>query len=114
MSWGEVKKFLNSGMNTPLDILINNVKSVVDTISTNVNSVKSATAASSTANATGTLSQKLTYIISTLIGTTGATGGTATAGTIMAKLNKLLRLHTSSFQKTSFSESDNSFTLLIV
>lgn len=131
MSWGEVKKFLNSGMNTPLDILINNVKSVVDTISTNVNdvksdvgilntimnnvksvvdtistnvnSVKSATAASSTANATGTLSQKLTYIISTLIGTTGATGGTATAGTIMAKLNKLLRLHTSSFQKTSFS-----------
>jgi len=41
MSWGEVKKFLNSGMNTPLDILINNVKSVVDTISTNVNDVKS-------------------------------------------------------------------------
>lgn len=67
-----------------------------------LDNIRTYTITSNTANATGTLSQKLTYIISTLIGTTGATGGTATAGTVMAKLNKLLKFQTSSFQKTSF------------
>ncbi len=55
----------------------------IDTVNTN-------TAYSASASSTGTLSQKLAYIISTLIGATSATGGTTTAGTAMAKLNAIL------------------------
>lgn len=60
----------------------------IDIISTN-------TAYSATASSTGSLSQKMAYIISTLIGVTNATGGTTTAGTVMAKLNALLTSWTS-------------------
>ena len=67
----------------------------VDTIDTNVDTISTNTAYSATASSTGTLSQKLAYIISTLIGATNATGGTSTAGTLMSKLNALLTSWTS-------------------
>lgn len=56
------------------------IKTTIDTVQTN-------TAKNNTASNTGTLSQKLSYIIATLIGATNNTGGSATAGTVMAKLN---------------------------
>ena len=60
------------------------------TVNGKLNAVISNTFASTSANAGGTLSQKLSYIISTLIGSANATGGSATAGTVMSKLNALL------------------------
>lgn len=60
------------------------------TVNGKLNAVISNTSASTSANAGGTLSQKLSYIISTLIGSANATGGSATAGTVMSKLNALL------------------------
>ena len=53
------------------------------------------TASSTTANSSGTLSQKLSYIISSLIGTTNSGGGGASSGTLMAKVNALLSSWTS-------------------
>lgn len=94
---------INSNVTTVGSSLSSKIDALGTDLSASVNTVKTATATNNTASLTGTLSQKLSYIANSLIGTTGATGGTATAGTIMAKLNKLLRLHTSSFQKTSFS-----------
>ena len=50
---------------------------------------------STTANSSGSLSQKLSYIISSLIGATNSTGGGASSGTLMAKVNALLSSWTS-------------------
>lgn len=69
---------------------IDTVDGIVDTINSNVNTIKTATAASTSASASGTLSQKLSWIGNTLIGATNNTGGTTTAGTVMAKLNAIL------------------------
>ena len=69
---------------------IDTVDGIVDTINSNVNTIKTATAASTSASASGTLSQKLSWIGNTLIGATNNTGGTASAGTVMAKLNAIL------------------------
>lgn len=66
------------------------VKTVADTISSNVNNIKTYTATNNSASATGTLSQKLSWIGNSLIGATGNTGGSTTAGTIMAKLNAII------------------------
>lgn len=60
------------------------------TVNGKLNTVISNTSASTSSNSSGTLSQKLSYIISTLIGSANATGGSATAGTVMSKLNALL------------------------
>lgn len=109
---GKCNRILSAVSELSVDVgeKISTVKTTVDTLATNwtatragyLDNIRAYTVTNNTANATGVLSQKLTYIISTLIGTTGATGGTATAGTVMAKLNGLLKFHTSSFQKTSF------------
>ena len=50
---------------------------------------------STTANSSGSLSQKLSYIISSLIGATNSTGGGTSSGTLMAKVNALLSSWTS-------------------
>lgn len=71
----------------------------IDIISTN-------TAYSATASSTGSLSQKMAYIISTLIGVTNATGGTATAGTVMAKLNALITWFTGTWTTTRAAKID--------
>lgn len=106
MSWAEIKHALNSKLGESdmkaLDELIDelastleNINDAVATVDNNVNAVKTNTAASTTAAIGGTLSQKLEYIIDTLLGTVNATGGTTTAGGIMAKLNALLTSWTS-------------------
>ena len=85
---------------TALPYVISTVKTAVDTLAANwtatragyLDNIRSYTVTNNTANATGTLSQKQTYTNSTLIGSTGATGGTASAGTLMAKSNKLLKI----------------------
>lgn len=59
-------------------------------LQTNLTSIKNNTDINNTANSTGTLSQKISYIISTLFGTANASGGTSSAGSLMAKVNKLL------------------------
>lgn len=69
---------------------VTNIKTNVATIKTDASSAKSNSATNNTASKTGILSQKLSYIIDTLLGAVNATGGTSSAGTIMAKLNKLL------------------------
>lgn len=68
MSWSEVKK-INSNLSKPLDTLITE----------KVDEVKTATASQTSINT-----------VTTSIGETNNTGGTATAGSIFAKLNKLL------------------------
>ncbi len=62
---------------------LNAIINFVDALETNTNT-------NNTASKTGVLSQKLSYIIDSLVGTTTDTGGTITAGTAMAKLNALL------------------------
>jgi len=59
----------------------------IDTISSNTTTIINNTKVNNTASGTGSLSQKLSWIGNTLIGATGQTGGSATAGTVMAKLN---------------------------
>jgi hypothetical protein len=80
------------------------IKSTVNTINTNASTAatkataaandasaaKNNTATNNTASGTGTLSQKLSWIGNTLIGATNQTGGSATAGTVMAKLNAII------------------------
>ncbi len=78
----EIESALSS-MNSTLVSKIDTVDGIVDTINTN-------TATNNTASNTGTLSQKLSYISNSLIGATGNTGGTTSAGTAMAKLNAIL------------------------
>ena len=60
-----------------------------ETVNGKLNAVISNTSASTSANASGTISQKLSYLIDTLIGSSNATGGSATPGTVMSKLNAL-------------------------
>ena len=104
--WGEIKTALNSTLGTanqkPLDQIVEYTNALIggasDTggngtegsVMGKLNALITNTGASTSASSSGTLSQKLTYIISTLIGATGATGGSATAGTVMAKLNKII------------------------
>lgn len=91
---------LNSSISSTLSTINTNVNTInrdlgtantnINTANTNINAIKTATASSTTANASGTLSQKLSWIGNSLIGATGNTGGSATAGTVMGKLNALL------------------------
>lgn len=74
-----------------LETQLSSINAMINEVKTTLNTVKTETAKNNTANATGTLSQKLTYIAATLLGTTTSTGGSATSGTMMAKLNELLK-----------------------
>lgn len=110
---------------TALPDAISTVKTAVDTLAANwtatragyLDNIRSYTATNNTASATGTLSQKQTYTNSTLIGATGATGGTASAGTLMAKSNKLLKISpmnnivTASFSKLMSSTAGQDRTV---
>lgn len=69
MGWAEIKKAVNSNLGKPLDVLIEE----------KANEVKTATASQTSVNT-----------VTSAIGTTNDTGGTATGGGIFAKLNKLL------------------------
>ena len=103
---------LNSDLESDINAINSNVTTVgsnlsskIDALSTSVGTVKTATATNNNASLTGTLSQKLSYIANTLIGTTGATGGTDTTGTVMAKLNVLYKLLTGKYVTKTFSQS---------
>lgn len=78
--WSGIKYALNSRLGTStfksLDRLIDDVQTEV--------------AKSDTASASGTLSQKIRYTNSTLIGAANAAKGTATTGTVMGKLRAIL------------------------
>ena len=69
MSYGEIKKTVNSNLGKPLDVLITEKTNEVKTATSSQASVNTVTAA---------------------IGAASDTGGTATSGSIFAKLNKLL------------------------
>ena len=108
---------------TALPDAISTVKTAVDTLAANwtatragyLDNIRSYTATNNTASATGTLSQKQTYTNSTLIGATGATGGTTKAGTVMAKINTLLKPRALSRQTVlSASKSDSTTEVNIV
>ena len=84
-------------INTNVDNIYKKVDSEIDTLISNlavidsiVDTINASTASSTSANASGTLSQKLTYIINSLIGATNNSGGSASAGTVMAKLNTII------------------------
>ena len=86
---GEISDLIND-VNSNINERITDVKSIVDAIHSDVSEIKKATNTNNTALSTGTLSQKISWIGSDLIGTTNNTGGTPSAGTIMAKLNAIL------------------------
>ena len=115
---GKCKKILSAVSELSVDVgeKISTVKTTVDTLATNwtatragyLDNIRSYTITNNTANATGTLSQKSTYIASTLIGATTNTGGTATAGTVMAKLNKLLKKELTNFTVNTITAQTSS------
>ena len=80
------------------------------TVNGKLNAIISNTSASTSANASGTLSQKISYIISTLIGSANATGGSATAGTVMSKLNALLSSWTAA--RAGYLDNIRSYTVI--
>lgn len=83
----EITELLNS-VNGSLSTSVSNVKSVVDTINTNVNTVKTATAVNNTASTTGTLSQKMSSAIANT-----ATNNTASkTGILSQKLAYVISL----------------------
>lgn len=94
---------INSNVTTVGSSLSSKIDALGTDLSASVNTVKTATATNNTASLTGTLSQKLSYIANSLIGTTNATGGTATTGTVMAKLNKLLKKELTNFAINTIS-----------
>ncbi len=80
-----------------------------ETVNGKLNAVISNTSASTSANASGTISQKLSYLISSLIGTANASGGSATAGTVMSKLNALLSSWTAA--RAGYLDNIRSYTI---
>lgn len=68
----------------------------LDNIKTNVDNINTNTDKSTTEDKSGTLSQKMNYIISSLLGSTDDTGGSVSAGSVMGKLNAILKSVTSS------------------
>lgn len=89
----------------------NNTASTTGTLSQKLTSAINNTATNNTANATGILSQKLSYIINTLIGATNNTGGSGDSGTVMAKLNALIKsVYKNSITIVSASTSNTSTT----
>lgn len=88
---------LNSGVTSTLSNINNNVSSVktvcdniYSKVDTEISNVLTNTNTNNAASATGTLSQKLSWIGNSLIGATSNTGGSSTAGTVMAKLNSIM------------------------
>ena len=93
----------------------------LDNIKTNVDNIKTNTDKSGTSHKSGTLSQKMNYIISSLLGSTGDTGGSVSAGSVMGKLNAILKSVTSSsgavksvqrgvVKETEVSTNDSEYT----
>ena len=80
-----------------------------ETVNGKLNAVISNTSASTSANASGTISQKLSYLISSLIGTANASGGSAAAGTVMSKLNALLSSWTAA--RAGYLDNIRSYTI---
>ena len=80
-----------------------------ETVNGKLNTVINNTSASTSANASGTISQKLSYLISSLIGTANASGGSATAGTVMSKLNALLSSWTAA--RAGYLDNIRSYTV---
>lgn len=78
--WSGIKYALNSRLGTST---FKSLDKLIDDVQTEV-------AKSDTASASGTLSQKIRYTNSTLIGATNATKGTATTGTVMGKLRAII------------------------
>lgn len=76
---------LNSGLSSSIDLINTNI----NTINTDLSAVATNVVINNTASTTGTLSQKLSSIYNQ-IGSTSATGGSVTNGSIMQKLNTLL------------------------
>ena len=79
------------------------------TVNGKLNTVINNTSASTSANASGTISQKLSYLIGTLIDSSNATGGSATAGTVMSKLNALLSSWTAA--RAGYLDNIRSYTI---
>jgi len=108
-----VNSNLESKINTT-NTNISAVKTVVDNIyskvDTEIASILTNTNTNNTASVTGTLSQKLSYIANNLIGATNNTGGSSSAGTIMAKLNALVGISKIKVTTGSFtSETTDKF-----
>lgn len=80
-----------------------------ETVNGKLNTVINNTSASTSANASGTISQKLSYLISSLIGIANASGGSATAGTVMSKLNALLSSWTAA--RAGYLDNIRSYTI---
>lgn len=90
-------------INSNISIVKTTIDNIYSKIDTEISSLLSNTNANNTANLTGTLSQKLTYIANNLIGAANQTGGSYNTGTINAKLATLL-LNTDS---TTFTAGTN-------
>lgn len=104
---------------------INTIKSTVSTINTNTSTIQTSVGSASMApsvtstggvvNTANTVQQKLQGISQYQIGATNSTGGTATAGNVMAKLNTLINnvntiqsnIGDNSLNSTVFIPSDN-------
>lgn len=91
MGWDEVKHAINRTLGEsefkPLNQIITDA---FTSLNSAISAVQTEVAKSDTANASGTLSQKIRYTNSTLIGAANATKGTATTGTVMGKLRALI------------------------
>lgn len=95
---------INSSISSTLSTINTNINSVktdvssvktvcnniYDKVDTEISSLLTNTNTNNTANLTGTLSQKLSYIANNLIGAVSQTGGTYNTGTVNAKLATLI------------------------
>ena len=95
---------INSNISSTLSTINTNINSVktdvssvktvcnniYDKVDTEISSLLTNTNTNNTANLTGTLSQKLSYIANNLIGAVSQTGGTYNSGTVNAKLATIL------------------------
>ena len=102
-----------SELNSSLGSDIDTINSNVDEVKATVNAINTATAVNNTASTTGTLSQKLSSIYNQ-IGATSSSGGSTSAGNVMAKLNKLLDIVSGKYvTKTATQSSMTSDTTFI-
>ena len=92
---------INSGLSSD----ISSLNTMLSTINTDLSTVKTNVATNNAASSTGALSQKLSWIGNSLIGATNATGGSTTAGTVMAKLNALLNIVAGVYSEKTASQS---------
>ena len=121
---------INTNVNTA-NTNINTIKSTTSTINTDASAIKASVGTVSTApsvtsaggivSTANTVQQKLQGISQYQIGATNSTGGTATAGNVMAKLNALINnvsaiqsnIGDNSLNSTVFIPSDNVLKTLV-